>query len=117
VVPILGSRPDGDCPDPDNYNDSTTNTFHAYDAPATSVSAFASVMINDSVKDWLLYTPSLPNSIAVPIQSVNWSWSGTATYELDIYDLSNPADSGSNGTNTNSYPIWSHFCDLNWVAN
>jgi hypothetical protein len=78
-----------------------------------------SLAVNDSATMWLLYTPTLSGSIQVPIQKVNWSWSGTCTYnsQTQQWALSNPANTGPNGTNTNAYPIWSQFANLNWVKN
>ena len=83
---------------------SVIDTFFPYpgypntdDSPASSLplSGFKKVTVADSFTMWLMFKPAGGDSIWVPLQSVNWSWSATATkdaagsWQLDSSDKTN----------------------------
>ena len=73
---------------------------------------FQVINMDQSFTTWLMYKPPAgDDSQWVPIQSVHWSWTGTATFDKDTnpvpYDLSNLNDIENPPLSAiDSYPSW-----------
>lgn len=72
---------------------------------------------DDSFEMWLLFKPSGATSIWVPLRKVSWSWSGVATRNGNIWDLSSPSNSVNPASvDSTTHPEWTRVINLqNWV--
>jgi hypothetical protein len=91
---------------------STERSASADDSPASGIGAFKTFNRSDSFSTWLIYQSSKANSILVPIQKFDWSWSGSATSKDGTngnFDPSSNAGTASVGSPSDTifYPSWS----------
>ena len=101
----------------DNYlpYDDTSATD---DSPGTPLSDDLKVKtVSDTFTMWLMFKPSNTDSIWVPLRSINWSWSGTATRSGTTWTLTSPGDTPNpSSSTTTTFPTWVGNCkDLTWV--
>jgi len=92
-----------------------SSTVDSPDTPLTS--DYVEKTVQDSFKMWLMFMPSGSGSIWVPLRSVNWSWSGSASRSGTVWTLTsssntiNPSDADST-----THPTWtSNVTSLQWV--
>jgi hypothetical protein len=77
------------------------------------------VSANDQFDTFLMFMPSAPNSIWVPLGRIQWYWAGTAAVNGSSWNYvpwSSPHGSAVS-TNFNYFPQWSHVVsatDNNW---
>lgn len=65
------------------------------------------VEVNDSAKTWVMFKPSLPDSIWVPLAAVNWTWNGIAIKQNDgSWVKDNEGVTGPTAINSLDFPIW-----------
>ncbi len=82
------------------------------DSPGTPPGAatngpMAKIVVADHATMWLIYKPSVPGSIWVPIDSVNWNWGGTDSNSGAGWILRKPSWSKNPaGQATHTYPVW-----------
>jgi hypothetical protein len=63
--------------------------------------------VYDQYTTTLMYQPSLPNSIWVPVVSFSWYWTGISTRKGSTWALTNAGTSGNPRPNTNpGFPTW-----------
>ena len=65
------------------------------------------IVVADHATMWLIYKASVPGSIWVPIDSVNWNWGGTDSNSGAGWILRKPSWSKNPaGQATHTYPVW-----------
>jgi hypothetical protein len=63
------------------------------------------VSVDDSFTMWVIFKPSLQNSIWVPLKSISWSWSGFGQSDGTMFSKSNSPN--QTGADTTTHPTWS----------
>ncbi len=72
---------------------------------------YSPITAGDSPTMWVMYTPSVPGSIDIPIASCTWPWGGTAAWNAKTgswaFTGAKPAAAGSApAAATDNYPVW-----------
>jgi hypothetical protein len=77
------------------------------DSPGISLLGRTEVSDSETHQTWLMFQPN-GNSVWVPLQVVNWSWSGSAVLNTNtgISTLTSSNGPSVSVTQTTSYPIW-----------
>jgi hypothetical protein len=87
---------------------------HVYDSPQVSLTpdangTYVTATGNDSFQMYYMFQPSFSNSIWVPLNVINWFWSGTAVWDAtnQIWDCT-ARDSSPNppAPTTTTFPQW-----------
>lgn len=99
------------------------DTYYPYpfneDSPDTSLSnTYLEKQVNTGrVETWLMFKPSLSNSIWVPVSKIDWSWSGRAVRSGSTWTLvSGSHTQNPSGTDSTTHPQWTRLADVvNWV--
>lgn len=96
------------------YSSSDTTT----DSPGQGLSAsYEQVSISDQFTMWTMFKPSGTDSIWVPLRSLDWSWSGSATRTDTTWTLAESGKSAGASSDTSVFPEWTaNVTGLTWVA-
>lgn len=66
------------------------------------------VEVNDSANTWVMFKSDLPNSIWVPLASVNWTWNAVAVKQNDgSWVKTDEGKTGPTSIEPLDFPIWS----------
>lgn len=94
------------------------DTYYPYpgndDSPGVDLtSSYTQRTVNDGYQTYLMFKPSIANSIWVPLRVLSWSWSGTATLSGGTWNLSNANHSQNPvGADAIIHPKWNQNAAL-----
>lgn len=79
------------------------------DSPGNGLSsAYKKVTVSDSFTMFLMFKPTVSDSIWVPLRSVNWSWTGEASKDSQgQWSLDASSKNTGNSSETSTHPTWS----------
>lgn len=84
----------------------------------TSTNELVYLRIDDAATMYLVYTPPQPGSIPVAVAKVDWSWSGTATFDGSNWTLSNALNAvNPAGVAASGVVLWDRNVGQNsWIS-
>jgi hypothetical protein len=77
-----------------------------YDTPGFSLAGHVEVTEAESHQTWLMFQPSVTNSIWVPLKQVNWGWSGDAVLTNGTWTLPSHSNPDPTVTDATMHPSW-----------
>jgi hypothetical protein len=87
------------------------------DSPGQNLTGMVKYQRADVFKMYVMFTPAGAKSKEVPLQVVDWSWQGTATFDdkTKKWALSGDAQDAKDPTKTSAHPTWTtNFKDGTW---